>query len=222
MFIQNIKNNKIFNKIFENAILVGSSGDLVGKNKGEFINSFPLIIRMNEAPTIGFEKDVGNRTDIRIINFRNIERLYNLNPREFLHTKHLILHTNNENDKFKLLKLSIHFPKMNIYIFTKDAINYNDNLFLKLTKLNRNTSGSWLSIGWYTMFFLINFVKNKSIIGLGGEFKDSKYSYYKFQKKIQSNYYFQSQNASQGHRFFTEKQIFNKWIIEKQINYNKL
>ena len=33
MYIQNIKNNKIFYEIFENAILVGSSGDLLGKNK---------------------------------------------------------------------------------------------------------------------------------------------------------------------------------------------
>ena len=222
MYIQNIKNNKIFKEIFENAILVGSSGDLLGKNKGEFINTFPFIIRMNESPTIGFEKDVGNRTDIRIINFRNIELLYKLDKKEFLHTKHLILHTNNEEDKIKMLNLSLYFPNMKIYIFTKNAINYNDKLFYKHTNLDRLKSGSWLSIGWYSMFFLINYVKNKNIIGFGGEFKDSKYSYYKFKKTIQNEYYFKSQNSSQGHRFITEKQIFNKWIVEKNMNYYKL
>ena len=94
MYIQNIKNNKNFNENFENAILVGSSGDLLGKNKGEFINTFPLIIRMNDSPTIDFEKDVGNRTDIRIVNFKALNTITKLNPKEFINTKHIILYTN--------------------------------------------------------------------------------------------------------------------------------
>ena len=39
-------------------------------------------------------------------------------------------------------------------------------------------SGSWLSTGWFSLFFLINYVKNKNIIGLSGEFEHSLYHYY--------------------------------------------
>ena len=77
MFIKSIINNSLFNIKFKKAILVGSSGDIIGENKGEFINSFPVIIRMNDAKTIGFEKDVGNRTTIRIVNFKALPNILN-------------------------------------------------------------------------------------------------------------------------------------------------
>ena len=161
MYIQNIKNNKNFNENFENAILVGSSGDLLGKNKGEFINTFPLIIRMNDSPTIDFEKDVGNRTDIRIVNFKALNTITKLNPKEFINTKHIILYTNNQNDKLKLLQIFNNF-NINLHIFTPLSINYNDELFKKYTNVDRMKSGSWLSTGWFSLYFLINYVKNKN------------------------------------------------------------
>ena len=37
-------NNTFLNIQFKKAILVGSSGDIIGENKGDFINSFPVII----------------------------------------------------------------------------------------------------------------------------------------------------------------------------------
>jgi hypothetical protein len=48
--------------------IVGSSGILKGKNHGDEINKHDIIIRMNMGPVVGYEDDVGNRTDIRIIN----------------------------------------------------------------------------------------------------------------------------------------------------------
>ena len=78
MFIQSMINNTFLNIKFKKAILVWSSGDIIGENKGDFINSFPVIIRMNDAKTIGFEKDVGNRTTIRIVNFRAIQNILKL------------------------------------------------------------------------------------------------------------------------------------------------
>ena len=75
MYVKSMVNNDMFDIKFKKAILVGSSGDIIGENKGEFINSFPVIIRMNDARTIGFEKDVGNRTTIRIVNFKEIENV---------------------------------------------------------------------------------------------------------------------------------------------------
>jgi len=59
----------------KNLAIVGSSGSLINSNKGEEIDHHDYVIRFNRAPTSGFEKDVGSRTDLRIVNghvFKNI------------------------------------------------------------------------------------------------------------------------------------------------------
>ncbi|RXN19866.1 CMP-N-acetylneuraminate-beta-galactosamide-alpha-2,3-sialyltransferase 2-like protein [Labeo rohita] len=42
--------------------VVGNSGNLLKSKYGALIDSHPVVIRMNKAVTVGFEKDVGNRT----------------------------------------------------------------------------------------------------------------------------------------------------------------
>jgi len=48
--------------------LVGSSGTLIDKGLGKEIDKHDIVIRFNLAPILGHEKDVGSRTDFRIIN----------------------------------------------------------------------------------------------------------------------------------------------------------
>eukprot|EP00873_Tetraselmis_striata_P018346 jgi/Tetstr1/438610/TSEL_027161.t1 len=49
--------------------LVGSSGSLTGSGMGEVIDeAHTAWIRFNDAPTVGFERDVGSRTTLRIQN----------------------------------------------------------------------------------------------------------------------------------------------------------
>lgn len=224
MFIQNILNDKVFfNKIYEKAILVGSSGDLLRKESYDFINSFDVVIRMNDSPIYNYEKNVGNKTTIRIINFKAINNVLNNNfLKEFQNTEYLILSLNNENDKYKFKNLNQIFPKLKIYFFNKSAINFNDNLFKKYTNQDRKKSGSWLSTGWMTLFFMLNHVKEKHIIGFGGEYSDSKYHYYSKSKTTQKEYYIQHQISNQGHRFITEKDIFVKWIQKYNLIFHKL
>ena len=45
---------------------VSSSDWLLGKNLGKQIDSADLIARANDAPTQGYERDVGSRTDLRV------------------------------------------------------------------------------------------------------------------------------------------------------------
>jgi hypothetical protein len=47
--------------------IVGSSGDLQGRKFGADIDSHDIVIRINAAPTFGFESDVGNRTTARVL-----------------------------------------------------------------------------------------------------------------------------------------------------------
>ncbi|EDO41349.1 predicted protein, partial [Nematostella vectensis] len=47
--------------------LVTNSADLLGSNAGSVIDSSDCVIRLNTAPTAGFELDVGGKTTVRIV-----------------------------------------------------------------------------------------------------------------------------------------------------------
>ena len=53
--------------------VVSSSGQLLHSNSGPEIDNATCVIRMNNAPTVDYEKDVGERTDIRLVCFRSID-----------------------------------------------------------------------------------------------------------------------------------------------------
>ncbi|XP_062375374.1 ST3 beta-galactoside alpha-2,3-sialyltransferase 7 [Sardina pilchardus] len=48
-------------------VVVGSGGVLHGSNLGAHIDQYDIIIRMNNAPVFGFERDTGSRTSIRLL-----------------------------------------------------------------------------------------------------------------------------------------------------------
>ena len=51
-----------------NVAIVGSSGKLSSSNYGQEIDKFDDVVRFNRAPTSGFEKDVGSKTTLRVVN----------------------------------------------------------------------------------------------------------------------------------------------------------
>jgi len=53
---------------FDSCGVVSSSGSLWGSKLGEDIDSNDVVIRFNDAPTSGYERDVGERTTLRIVN----------------------------------------------------------------------------------------------------------------------------------------------------------
>jgi len=70
--------------------VIGSSANLLGRNKGEIIDSYDEIIRFNRAPTIEFENDVGSKTTLRVANshvFANMlmpDRGFSNQPQNFI------------------------------------------------------------------------------------------------------------------------------------------
>uniref|UniRef100_A0A674JNF9 ST6 N-acetylgalactosaminide alpha-2,6-sialyltransferase 5 n=1 Tax=Terrapene triunguis TaxID=2587831 RepID=A0A674JNF9_9SAUR len=55
--------------------LVTSSGHLLGSKQGNRIDQTECVIRMNDAPTRGYGKDVGNKTSLRVIAHSSIQRI---------------------------------------------------------------------------------------------------------------------------------------------------
>ena len=64
--------------------LVTSSSHVLGSQAGEEIDRAECVIRMNDAPTLGFEADVGSRTSLRVVAHSSVFRVVR-RPNEFLH-----------------------------------------------------------------------------------------------------------------------------------------
>uniref|UniRef100_A0A8C1XJS4 Lactosylceramide alpha-2,3-sialyltransferase n=1 Tax=Cyprinus carpio TaxID=7962 RepID=A0A8C1XJS4_CYPCA len=47
-------------------IIIGNGGILFNKSLGSQIDQYDVVVRLNEAPVAGFEKDVGSKTTMRI------------------------------------------------------------------------------------------------------------------------------------------------------------
>ncbi|AZB49179.1 putative beta-galactoside alpha-2,6-sialyltransferase 1 [Phascolarctid gammaherpesvirus 1] len=62
--------NMIFDKIQEKTTcaVVSSAGSMRGSGFGKDIDGHDLILRFNDAPTEGYEVDVGNKTTLRLLN----------------------------------------------------------------------------------------------------------------------------------------------------------
>mmetsp|Transcript_14891 Transcript_14891/g.41856 ORF Transcript_14891/g.41856 Transcript_14891/m.41856 type:complete len:372 (+) Transcript_14891:167-1282(+) len=70
---------------FQKCALVGSSGVMRHSKWGRVIDTFPAVIRLNNAPTYRHESDVGRRTTVRImhdghIHEKNLAELLRMDP----------------------------------------------------------------------------------------------------------------------------------------------
>ncbi|XP_072039988.1 alpha-N-acetyl-neuraminyl-2,3-beta-galactosyl-1,3-N-acetyl-galactosaminide alpha-2,6-sialyltransferase-like [Amphiura filiformis] len=226
------KNKKPFNFHCDKCAVVASSGQLLHSNSGQEIDNATCVIRMNNAPTIHYEKDVGARTDIRLVCFRSID---------FMNKDTLMIGKARfdkmviwgmENPKHKKIKETFtskfirKYPGVDYYSLSNSGEKKATRLYEEYLGMDRLKSNSWLSTGWFTMLFAVNMCDSITVYGLpdgnqcsAGSKKSILYHYYEKRYDECWMYNQHETRMKTGHRYLTEKAVFKQWAQMFNISF---
>ncbi|NWH68272.1 SIA7D sialyltransferase, partial [Geococcyx californianus] len=156
--------------------IVSSSGQMLGSRLGETIDRHECVLRMNHAPTAGYEEDVGTRNTIRVVSHTSVPLLLRNQPYFFQQsqeTLYIIWGPPKKMSREKvgttyqaLLKVMERYPQLHIYTLTEEKMKYCDDLFQNETGKNRMKSGSFLSTGWFTMIMAMELCEQIHVFGM--------------------------------------------------------
>lgn len=127
--------------------VVSSSGQMLGSGLGAEIDGAECVLRMNQAPTVGFEADVGQRSTLRVISHTSVPLLlrnyshYFQQARDTLYVvwgqgKHMDRALGGRTYR-ALLQLTRMYPGLQVYTFTERMMAYCDQVFQDETGKNR-------------------------------------------------------------------------------------
>ncbi|XP_061879265.1 alpha-N-acetylgalactosaminide alpha-2,6-sialyltransferase 3 isoform X2 [Entelurus aequoreus] len=156
--------------------VVSSSGQMLGQAAGALIDRSPCIWRMNNAPTRGFERDVGRRTTLRVVSHTSVPLLLQ-RPQHFFgqhnDTVYVVwgplrnMRKDGKGVVYNMLRQAADsYPHARIYVTTEDRMNYCDMVFKKETGKDRIQSGSYLSTGWFTLILAMDMCKEIHVYGM--------------------------------------------------------
>ncbi|MEE6522414.1 hypothetical protein FKM82_020952, partial [Ascaphus truei] len=127
--------------------VVSSSGQMLGSGLGPQIEQAECVLRMNTAPTLGYEADVGTRSTLRVISHTSVPLLLR-NQTYFLQhsldTVYVIWGPPRQMDTEKgmtyhaLLQSKDRHPTAQIYTLTQDMMAHCDQVFQDETGKNRS------------------------------------------------------------------------------------
>ncbi|XP_013862033.1 alpha-N-acetyl-neuraminyl-2,3-beta-galactosyl-1,3-N-acetyl-galactosaminide alpha-2,6-sialyltransferase [Austrofundulus limnaeus] len=217
--------------------LVSSSGQMLGAGAGSEIDSTGCVIRMNNAPTAGYEKDVGSRTSVRVVSHTSVPLLVK-NERHYFQqragTTYVFwgpernMRQDGKGHVFNvLLRMAAKYPNVRLYAMTKDKIEDCDGVFQNETGKDRMKTGAFLSTGFFTMILALEMCDSICVYGMIDNNYCSRanhsvvpYHYYE-QNRINecSMYKFHEHTPQGGHRFITEKAIYAKWAKRHKIHF---
>ncbi|XP_021013554.1 alpha-N-acetylgalactosaminide alpha-2,6-sialyltransferase 3 isoform X2 [Mus caroli] len=214
--------------------IVSNSGQMVGQKVGEEIDHASCIWRMNNAPTKGFEEDVGYMTMVRVVSHTSVPLLLK-NPdyffKEASRTIYVIwgpfrnMRKDGNGIVYNMLKKTVDaYPDAQIYVTTEQQMTHCDRVFKDETGKDRVQSGSYLSTGWFTFILAMDACYSIHVYGMINEtycktegYRKVPYHYYE-QGKDECNEYLLHEHAPYGgHRFITEKKVFAKWAKKHRI-----
>ncbi|XP_054376680.2 alpha-N-acetyl-neuraminyl-2,3-beta-galactosyl-1,3-N-acetyl-galactosaminide alpha-2,6-sialyltransferase isoform X3 [Pongo abelii] len=127
--------------------VVSSSGQMLGSGLGAEIDSAECVFRMNQAPTVGFEADVGQRSTLRVISHTSVPLLlrnYSHYFQKARDTLYVVWGQGRHMDRVlggrtyrTLLQLTRMYPGLQVYTFTEHMMAYCDQIFQDETGKNR-------------------------------------------------------------------------------------
>ncbi|XP_034533316.1 alpha-N-acetylgalactosaminide alpha-2,6-sialyltransferase 5b [Notolabrus celidotus] len=220
--------------------LVTSSGQLTGRKRGEEIDRSECVIRMNDAPNIGYQKDVGQRTSLRVIAHSSLQRVLRSRQQLLNASQDTVfifwgpsscMRRDGKGHVYNNLRLlSQLLPRLKIYIISRIKMLRFDELFKKETGIDRKSSNSWLSTGWFTMAIALELCDRINVYGMvppdycRSSFHPSlPYHYYEPSGPNECSMYLTHERSRRGshHRFITEKTVFANWARTFNIHFNQ-
>lgn len=127
--------------------LVSSSGHMLGASLKEEIDKTECVIRMNNAPTVKYEKDVGSRTSVRVASHTSVPLLLKNERYYFQQSENTTyvfwgpernMRRDGKGRVFNaLLKVAKKYPNVQMFAVTKERIQYCDKVFQRETGKDR-------------------------------------------------------------------------------------
>lgn len=125
---------------------------MLGAGLGEEIDQIQCVIRMNNAPTVGYEQDVGSRTSLRVVSHTSVPLLVKNELYYFSRaadTTYVFwgpdrnMRQDGKGPIFNLLlKMAKKYPKVRMYAVTSEKIQLCDQVFQNETGKNRYSNSS--------------------------------------------------------------------------------
>lgn len=127
--------------------LVTSSGRLRGGQRGGDIDRSDCVIRMNDAPTLGHQRDVGRRTSLRVVAHSSLQRVLQ-SRQELLNASQdkayifwgpsSCMRRDGKGHVYNSLRLMNQLmPGLELYIISRTKMLKFDELFKKETGIDR-------------------------------------------------------------------------------------
>ncbi|KAK3567933.1 hypothetical protein QTP86_027280 [Hemibagrus guttatus] len=218
--------------------VVSSSGQVLGRGAGTEIDGAACVWRMNNAPTLRYERDVGNRTNLRVVSHTSVPLLLH-KPQHFFGpasngTVYVVwgprrnMSPDGKGLIYNMLRRAADdFPSARIYVTTDERMDYCDKVFKEETGRDRITSGSYLSTGWFTLILAMDMCKEIRVYGMINDtycksegYRKVPYHYYEAGSRDECAEYILHESAPYGgHRFITEKTVFAKWANKHPIKF---
>ncbi|XP_048415239.1 alpha-N-acetylgalactosaminide alpha-2,6-sialyltransferase 6 [Stegostoma tigrinum] len=218
--------------------LVTSSSHLLGSELGSQIDQTECTIRMNDAPTTGYEVDVGSKTTLRVVAHSSVYRVIR-RPQEFLNKSQGAvcifwgppqkMQKNSRGGLYRLIHhVGLAFSNLSAFVIAPKRMQQFDDLFQRETGRDRKKSHSWLSTGWFTMVIAIELCDNVQVYGMApphhcreSQPKRMPYHYYEPKGPDECRTFIGNERAKKGnhHRFITEKDVFAEWAKLYNISF---
>ncbi|XP_043554618.1 alpha-N-acetylgalactosaminide alpha-2,6-sialyltransferase 5 isoform X2 [Chiloscyllium plagiosum] len=236
----NFRDHKALQVHCKDCALVTSSGQLIGSGRGAEIDRAECVIRMNDAPTRGYQEDVGRRTSLRVVAHSSIQRLLQKGSELLNASRDPIfifwgpsscMRRDGKGRLYNHLQLLHRLrPRLKLHTITRQKMVHFDELFKRETGKDRKASNSWLSTGWFTMIIALELCNRIDVYGMvppnhcrDPAHRTVPYHYYEPSGIDECTMYISHELGRKGshHRFITEKHAFARWARQYDVHFHQ-